>query len=141
MAEKTAIMMNINSIQNTKSDPYETNLHTEAFLIEDEEAYYLNYIDSEISGSEKTNVIIRVKEDVVSVKREGSINSVLHYAKNKRTKSLYKTPYGDLEVEILTEKLRIRKNEKQGEIYIEFVVCIGGETDINHILNINYKNK
>ena len=83
---------------------------------------YITYKEEE----QKITTMIKVKDGVVNIKRLGAIKGDLEFSTNKSSKSLYSTPYGQMELEIITNKCDVYLLEKGVKIYIEYKIMMQG---------------
>ena len=67
------------------------------------ESIYITYKDQE----QNVTTIIKAKNSVVSIKRLGAMQGNLEFDSNKPNKTIYSTPYGEMEIEIITKKCDI----------------------------------
>ncbi len=81
---------------------------------------YITYKEEE----QKITTMIKVKDGVVNIKRLGAIKGDLEFNTNKPNKSLYSTPYGEMEIEIITNKCDVYLLEKGVKIYIEYKIMM-----------------
>ena len=123
-------LINIKTVQldfaSKKEDVIE--LVTEGVFYEEGDFSILSYDESEISGMKGTKTTLMIKEGFVSMKKNGSNTSLMEFEKGKRYKSSYKTPYGDMSMEILTKDVSISKaiNPFNIEINIEYEIIVKG---------------
>ena len=87
------------------------------------ESIYITYKDQE----QGITTVIKTKDNMVSVKRIGAMKGNLEFDSNKPHKTLYSTPYGDMEIEIVTNKCDIYFLTKGVKIYIEYKIMMQGE--------------
>ncbi len=83
---------------------------------------YITYKEEE----QKITNMIKVKDGVVNIKRLGAIKGDLEFNINKPNKSLYSTPYGEMEIEIITNQCDVYLLEKGVKIYIEYKIMMQG---------------
>jgi len=121
-------IINIRTTQvdiNTKQDEV-IELITEGKFYKKNDAYYLVYDESEISGMQGTTTTLKIKGELVILRRIGSNSSIMEFEKNKRYKTQYKTPYGSMAMEMLTKNVNvyIREEPLQIDIKIEYDILI-----------------
>ena len=65
------------------------------------------YDESEVSGMEGCKTTLKLSGDTLRLKRigEGGSGSELYFEKNKRFCSTYDTPYGPMDIEVLTRSV------------------------------------
>ena len=112
-------------------------LTTEGKMYEKENAVYLVYEETEISGMEGSTTTVKLSKDKISMKRFGSSNSEMVFQRGKRYMASYNTPYGNFDMEVLTMDMDYNINDaKKGNIHIEYHVSLQGLVESNNTLNI-----
>lgn len=81
------------------------DLMTEGKYYEKLGAHYLMYEETEVSGMAGDKTTIKLKEGKVVMHRYGENNSELTFEKGVRYDTLYKTPYGNFEMEVLASEV------------------------------------
>ena len=104
-----------------------------------EDGFKVEYNETKISGMEGTKTIIIIRKNSFDLIREGTTETKMEFENNKRTVSLYKTPYGVLDVKITTKKLDININEDGGTINTMYILEIGGQPALKTNLTIEIK--
>ena len=77
--------------------------------------------------STQTSTTIKASENGVSIKRAGAMNGHLQFDKEKTTRCLYGTPYGNMLIDITTTNIEVYLLEKGVKIYIEYTTMMDGE--------------
>lgn len=122
--------------ENGKEDIIE--LLTEGKFYKKRDIYYIVYEETEISGMEGTTTTLKIEGDKVSMKRFGSNTSDMVFEKGKRFNTYYMTPYGNLDMEILTNKMEIDISDTgKGNIELGYRVNISNSIESNNELLIN----
>lgn len=114
----------------THSDEAE-NIFNGNFAIKNEDIF-ITYKDKTTG----VNTIIKVSKGCISVTRVGALNGKLKFTIDEPFKTIYGTPYGDMSIEIHTNKSDIYLLEKGIKIYIEYKVLIEGEKASDNIFMI-----
>ena len=113
---------------------------TEAKLFKRGEAIYLIYEESELSGIPGCKTRLKLKGNEVQMKRFGKgagVGSEIKFEKGKRYKGLYDTPFGPIEMEVLTNKLENTLSEQgDGHIDIDYSISLKGLLEGRNKLNI-----
>lgn len=104
-----------------------------------EDGFKVEYNETKISGMEGTKTIIIIRKNSFDLIREGTTETKMEFENNKRTVSLYKTPYGILDVKINTKKLDININEEGGTINTMYILEIGDQTALKTNLTIDIR--
>ena len=104
-----------------------------------EYGFKVQYDETKISGMEGTKTTILIRKDSFDLIREGTTETKMEFENNKTTTSLYKTPYGVLDIRIDTRKLKIDVDEKGGNINTVYILEIGGQPAMKTNLSIDIK--
>ena len=112
-------------------------LITEGKVYNKDNAKYLVYEESELSGMEGCTTTLKITDEKMEMKRFGRASSQLIFEKGKRHVTNYNTPYGNFRMEILTKKLDllIDDNEK-GTISLEYRMSLQGLSEGSNKLDI-----
>lgn len=134
---KRAIITVDSSVLNEEEDLIGVVTPGEFSKIDD--LFKVQYEETKISGMEGTKTTLLIREDSFDLIREGTTESKMEFEKNKRTVSLYKTPYGILDITIETKKLEIDVTEDGGNINAIYILEIGEQSVLKTNLSINIK--
>ena len=95
--------------------PEVTELATEGVMtIREDGEMVLTYQESEITGMEGTTTRFTIRGGTVVLERAGLIVSRMEFKQGERSSSFYETPWGTMEVDIVTTKLAHRFTERGG---------------------------
>ena len=90
------------------------------------DCFYLVYDETELSGMEGSTTTLKIEGDVVYMKRFGKNESKLVFEKGKNHKTIYQTIYGNMDMEVYTDKIEVKHHIKGIK-----------ELDISYRLNIS----
>lgn len=133
------VLIKINTVQmDFKGNKDNIELTTEGKLYVKNNATYIVYEESEISGMKGTTSRLKITEECVIIKKIGINNSELVFELGKRFKTMYRTPHGSLPMEIVTKKIEINEGNsyKNLEITIEYDLNISGLFEGKNSINI-----
>ena len=86
----------------------------------------LTYAESELTGMEGVLTTFSVnKQGVITLTREGEINSVMVFEPGKKQTILYDSPYGVTALGVNTIKANSLLNKTGGELELEYVLDAG----------------
>lgn len=119
---------------------------TEGKFYEAEGSVYLVYDESEFSGMEGCTTSLQITDNEVNMRRSGEdmhFDTEMKFEQGKRFKSLYDTPYGAVEMEILTNRIdnQIEKTKAKGTINIDYHISLKGLSEGRSILDIEIMNE
>ena len=135
------IMIKIANIQVSKeADTEEMEFVTEAKLYRRNGAIYLLYEESEFSGMPGCKTRLRLRDDELQMKRfleDGEIGTELIFQKGKKHEELYETPFGPIEIELLTNDIAHDISEDgKGEIDIDYEISLRGLAESRNRMHI-----
>ena len=134
---KKAIITVDSAVLNEEEDIISVVTPGDFYEIQD--GFKVEYNETKISGMEGTKTTIIIRKNSFDLIREGTTETKMEFENNKRTVSLYKTPYGVLDVKIATKKLDININEDGGTINTRYILEIGDQTALKTNLTIDIK--
>lgn len=116
-------------------------LVTEGKYYEEDGVVFLSYDESGFSGMEGCTTSLMIKEDEILMKRCGEavpLDTEIRFEKGKRFNGYYGTPFGAVEMEVLTNNVvnRISKNEPKGSLDIDYNISLRGLSEGRSRLNI-----
>ncbi|OPJ54813.1 DUF1934 domain-containing protein [Alkalithermobacter paradoxus] len=132
-------IIKIKTIQiDSKGEQEEIELVTEGKIFLKNEHIYITYEETELSGMNGTTTTLKIGNQSVIMKRFGNNNSQMVFEKGKRFTTKYKTAYGDLKMEIVTQHIEINVQEdlKKIEVNINYDINISGLFEGKNIMNI-----
>ncbi len=100
--------------------------------------YFVSYEGSEITGYDKTTTTLKIKENNVSMIRygKGSVASQMVFEPKKQYTGIYKTPYGNLNVDIYTNHMRVEVDEHGGEVELDYVIQLNNTVPVRNNLHL-----
>ena len=105
--------------------PEVTELATEGVMtIREDGEMVQTYQESEITGMEGTTTRFTIRGGTVVLERAGLIVSRMEFKQGERSSSFYETPWGTMEVDIVTTKLAHRFTERGGVMEIAFTIAV-----------------
>ena len=114
---------------------------TEGKLYKKNDATYLVYDESEVSGQPGCKTTLKMSGDVIKMRRLGDsvgYGSEIVFEEGKRFTGEYETPYGLMKMEVLTNSIRNNLTEDGlGDIDIDYQVSLKGMAEGRNILNIH----
>lgn len=105
------------------------------------DSVYIVYDESEVSGFTGCKTTLKLKDDSVKMKRIGdkSFGTELFFKEGERFKSSYNTPYGDFDIEVLTNIVKndIDIDSLNGKVNIEYQISLDGLREGKNTLTID----
>lgn len=115
---------------------------TEGKLYERNQSVYLTYKESQFSGMEGCTTSLKITGDKVRMKRYGKalpLETVIEFEKGKRFEGYYDTPFGAVEMEVLTNQVEnhiLGLPEARGTLNIDYHISLRGLSEGRSKLNI-----
>lgn len=115
---------------------------TEGKLYKKGSITYLVYEETEMSGMAGVTTSLRIDgEGGIRMKRFGNgvmMDTVIEFAPGKRFSSLYDTPYGAFEMEVLTNRIinDLDAERANGNLFIDYDIALKGLSEGRNLLNI-----
>lgn len=123
------VIITIQGMQNYEGqDADSMELVTEGRLEQVGDALQLSYEESELTGMKGTTTIFHVEPDKVTLVRVGPVSSEMVFQQGKRHMSLYKTPFGSMEIGVVAHRLYSTLSRHGGRLEIDY------DIEINHQL-------
>ncbi len=118
-------------------------LITEGKYYQKGDSTYLIYQETDLSGVKGCTTTLKVTGDIIHMKRFGSASSEIHFQKGKRFNTHYNTPYGNVEMEVVTKKIENALNSSRaaGFLNIEYDISFSGLAEGRNKLNIEIMDK
>ncbi len=91
------------------------------------EEIVFSYMESELTGLEGTKTTFCIRPDLVTLTREGSVNSQMVFQEGKKHFFLYKTPYGSSTMGVSTRHIRHDLTARGGNLDLAYSI------DVDHV--------
>ncbi|HZK01479.1 MAG TPA: DUF1934 domain-containing protein [Anaerovoracaceae bacterium] len=116
-------------------------LVTEGKYYQEDGTVFISYDESGFSGMEGCTTSLMIREDEILMKRCGEsvpLDTEIRFEKGKRFTGYYGTPFGAVEMEVLTNNVvnKMSKNEPKGSIDIDYHISLRGLSEGRSRLNI-----
>ena len=99
--------------------------------------HYLTYIDEPLSREGfQTTTLLKVYSDHIILARTGNVEQRQVFRLGDRTSSTYATPYGNMELSILTRQIKADFRVASGAIDIAYDLEVDGQWQSENVLSI-----
>jgi uncharacterized beta-barrel protein YwiB (DUF1934 family) len=88
---------------------------------------YIRYDESAISGLEGTHTTLKIMEHCLVLLRMGTVEQKMVFQQGLVEDSLYHTPFGDFQLSVRTNELKIQLNEGRGTIQVDYELMLDGQ--------------
>lgn len=115
------VIINVKGTQkyeDRESDAME--LVTEGKYYKKDDAFFITYKESEVTGMEGTTTTLKVSEGTVTLMRFGSVNSHFIFERGQKHLSYYETPHGTFTIGVLANNVNINIDDDGGEIFVGY---------------------
>ncbi len=102
---------------------------------------YIVYKDREVSGLEDVTTMLKVYDRHVVLVRSGSIDHKQEFLLGEKSYSMYHTPYGTMQMSILTNSLKMALASTTGTVAIEYELEINGQWQSANTLSISIQEE
>lgn len=133
------VMIKIKGKQtNSEGEENVIELFTEGKLYTKNGSYYLVYDETEISGMEGSTTTLKIQGKKVSMKRFGNNSSNLIFEMGQRHKAEYMTAYGDMTLEVITDRVDVDISESgKGKINLFYKINLANDLESDNHLTID----
>lgn len=141
MSNAKPIMIHIKSLIAMKGEEDQTmDLMTEGKYYEKVGSHYLVYEESEVSGMEGDKTTIKLKDGRVAMHRYGQNHSELTFEQGCRHNTIYKTPHGEFDMEVLASEVSYTIDERgNGAVSLVYALSIKGIGESKTTMSITMK--
>lgn len=102
---------------------------------------YITYRESEVTGLEGTTTLLKLYPDYFSVVRMGAVEHKQEYRMGRPCPSVYITPYGRLEMTILTRRLEMMTDGGGESITAGYDLTIDGRWQSYNTLAVSIREE
>ncbi|SEW08216.1 DUF1934 domain-containing protein [[Clostridium] fimetarium] len=88
---------------------------------------YVKYDEILDGENSLTRNLIKISEDSVEITKRGPVSAHMQFCASEKTTSLYKTPFGSLQLSILARNVDIDKKKEAINILIEYSIEVNDE--------------
>ena len=135
MKEVALKIIGTQTLENDEKDTIE--IMTRGKFYKKGDNQYLVYDESELSGMEGSTTTLKIQDNKIEMKRFGAYRSNLIFEKGKKHISMYKTAYGNMEMEVTTNYVEVNINDKgKGTIDADYKLFIAGMAESKNKLHI-----
>jgi len=137
--DKNIILTIRGSHRNMDGEDRSIELVTQGRLYKKNDAYYIEYEESELSGMQGTKTQISIKDGTVMMERVGKYPSQLLFEKGKMYINSYETPYGSIQIEVYPTRVDHDLDDNGGKVDLEYQLGIDGRFVSSNELQLFYR--
>ncbi|MDR0423844.1 MAG: DUF1934 domain-containing protein [Clostridiales Family XIII bacterium] len=114
---------------------------TEGKYDEEDESVLLYYDESDLSGMEGCTTSLKITDGKVKMQRFGKsigLDTAIEFEQGRRFKGYYETPFGSIEMEVLTNFVvnKLKRDGGKGYLDIDYNVSLKGLAESRSYLKI-----
>lgn len=98
--------------------------------------HYVLYNDNMMNDGLMTETVLKIAPDYFHLFRKGGVCHDQLFAQDKMSTSTYKTPYGNMQMSVKTDKLNIVYGTVSGNIEVDYAMSVNGQWQSRNELNI-----
>ena len=89
--------------------------------------HYILYDEVTEGMDGHTSNVIKIGENSLEITKKGLLNTRLAVEKGKSHRTVYQTPFGDIELSLTGQELTVTETEKRIDIRAEYVLAVNEE--------------
>ncbi len=103
--------------------------------------YFVSYEGSELTGYDDTTTTLKIKDDYVSMIRFGKKmgSSQMIFEENKQYTGVYRTPCGNMSVDVYTNEMEVNLNDDGGEVELDYYVQLNSCEPVRNNLKVKIR--
>ena len=126
--------------QSGPGDEDRMELITEGKLYKKENAFYISYKETGVTGMEGTTTTLKVEEDKVTLIRRGTVTSTFVFEEGKENISHYATEYGVFTVGVRADKINSTMDEFGGVVAVSYYLDMFEKEQNEFIISVREVN-
>lgn len=111
-------------------------LITEGKLYIKDNAYYISYKETGVTGMEGTTTTLKIEENRVTLIRHGTVSSTFVFEEGKKNTSHYATEFGVFTVEVAAEKVYSVMDDNGGMVAVSYSLDVFGKEKNEFIMTV-----
>lgn len=123
--KKLKVIAGSKQIYTTHED--ENQVEVTASVSEKNDSMYIIFDHIDETTKQEVHTMVKIKEDKVDVRRKGAINNNLIFDKNKPYATEYETPYGVLDIKIITQAINYKILQSHVNLEIKYEIIMQGK--------------
>lgn len=131
------VRISIKSTQAIGGEREQMKMKTQGTLQKQGDARVIEYSDMEEDGAAGSTVIT-ARKGMVGMQKKGAVETEFIFEQGKTCSTLYKTPFGSMDVTLFPTHVQVELEERSGKIDLEYVMNIAGAQVVNR-LNLCYE--
>lgn len=122
-------------------EPEEISVITAGRYYRKNDKHFLRYEEITPDESGTTSNTVKIADDAVDILKKGPINTHMLFQKDKKTVSLYDTPFGSLLIGLDTHEIAIREEESSLNVEVLYGLELNEQKIADCHINISVDEK
>ena len=103
--------------------------------------YLVSYEGSEITGYDNTTTTLKIQDNFVSMIRFGKNmgSSQMIFEENKQYTGVYRTPHGNMSVDVYTNEMEVNVDDDGGEVMLDYFVQLNSCQPVRNNLRVKIR--
>lgn len=116
-------------------------LTTEGKYMKQNGKYLVSYEGSEITGYDNTTTTLKIQDNFVSMIRFGKTmgSSQMIFEENKQYTGVYRTPHGNMSVDVYTNEMEVNVGDDGGEVMLDYFVQLNSCQPVRNNLRVKIR--
>ena len=116
-------------------------LTTEGKYMKQNGKYLVSYEGSEITGYDNTTTTLKIQDNFVSMIRFGKTmgSSQMIFEENKQYTGVYRTPHGNMSVDVYTNEMEVNVDDDGGEVMLDYFVQLNSCQPVRNNLRVKIR--
>ena len=98
--------------------------------------HYVRYEDTSLHDKEAVPTVLKMSRESLTLIRRGAVDMQLEFRLGEKTRSVYRTPYGNFDLLVETQKLDIYFKDGQGTVQAEYDLYLNDALQGHNTLNV-----
>ena len=133
------VLIEIKSIQKVGDQEDNVDVIARGFHTAENGEHFIEYEEFDSETDDKTKSSIRFKEGRAEVVRKGNMTGNLTFDVGEKNETTYSTPFGDLNMDIITNDIQIDEKDKQINLKIVYELFAQNEKVSDHTVDVSIK--
>ena len=102
---------------------------------------YHEVLEDDQGETAEANIEMVLQKDQVTLNRVGDYSSTMHFRKNKRFETLYHTPFGTMNMALMTRDVRWTQKPGAGSVHLHYDITMDGSYAGTNEIHLEYWQK
>ncbi|WP_173444100.1 DUF1934 domain-containing protein [Selenomonas ruminantium] len=98
--------------------------------------HYVRYEDASLHDKETVPTVLKISREGLTLIRRGAVDMQLEFRLGEKTRSVYRTPYGNFDLLVETKRLDIYFNDGEGKVWAEYDLFLNENLQSHNTLNV-----